>query len=149
MSQAEAFLSAKEERQVVSAITKAEKNTTGEIRIHIDEISETEVFKRAKEAFVTLAMDKTQNRNGVLFYVSVKDREFAICGDIGIDKITPNNFWEEIKDTVISYFKHSEFVDGLVKGIEMTGKSLKKYFPYEKNDIDELPDEISYKSKAK
>lgn len=149
MSNAEAFLSAKEEKQIISAIKEAEKNTSGEIRIHIDEVSETDVFLRAKQAFITLEMDKTKNRNGVLFYVSVKDHEFAICGDIGIDKVTPSDFWEEIKDTVIGHFKRSEFVDGLIKGIEFAGESLKKYFPYEDDDIDELPDEISYNGKAK
>ena len=149
MSNAEAFLSAKEERQIISSIKEAEKTTSGEIRIHIDEVSETNVLKRAKQAFVTLEMDKTENRNGVLFYVSVKDREFAICGDIGIDQITPSDFWEVIKDTVIDHFKRSEFVDGLIKGIEMASKSLEKYFPYEDDDIDELSDEISYEGKAK
>jgi len=149
MSHAEAFLSAKEEKQIVLAIKKAEKNTSGEIRVHIDEISETEVFKRAKEAFIALSMDKTQNRNGVLFYVSVKDREFAICGDVGIDKVTPDDFWNDIKDTVLDHFKRSEFVVGLVKGIKLAGESLKKYFPYKDDDIDELSDEISYETKAK
>jgi uncharacterized membrane protein len=149
MSNAEAFLSAKEEKQIIAAIKEAEKNTSGEIRIHIDEVSETDVFIRAKQAFIILEMDKTKNHNGVLFYVSVKDSKFAICGDIGIDKVTPDDFWEEIKDTVISHFKRSEFVDGLVKGVEMAGESLKKYFPYKDDDLDELPDEISYEGKAK
>lgn len=149
MSHAEAFLSVKEEKQIILAIKKAEKNTSGEIRIHVDEVSETEVLKRAKQAFISLEMDKTENRNGVLFYVSVKDHEFAICGDVGIDEVAPSDFWDDIKDAVIDHFKRSEYVEGLVNGIEMAGESLKKYFPYEDYDVDELSDEISYKSKAK
>ena len=144
MSKAEAFFSKKEEKQIISAIKKAEKNTSGEIRIHIDESSESDCFVRAKQAFIALKMDNTKNRNGVLFYISAIEKEFAICGDVGIDKLTPADFWEEIKDIIIFHFKKNEFVMGLTKGIEMTGDSLRKYFPFEDDDIDELPDEISY-----
>jgi len=144
MSKAEAFFSKKEEKQIISAIKKAEKNTSGEIRIHIDESSESDCFVRAKQAFIALKMDNTKNRNGVLFYISAIEKEFAICGDVGIDKLTPADFWEEIKDIIIFHFKKNEFVMGLTKGIEMTGESLRKYFPFEDDDIDELPDEISY-----
>ena len=76
------------------------------------------------------------------------EKEFAICGDVGIDKSAPADFWEEIKDVVILHFKKNEFVMGLTKGIEMAGESLKEYFPYEDDDVDELPDEISYDGKT-
>ena len=149
MSKAEAFFSKKEEKQIISAIKKAEKNTSGEIRIHIDESSESDCFVRAKQAFIALKMDNTKNRNGVLFYISAIEKEFAICGDVDIDKLTPADFWEEIKDIIIFHFKKNEFVMGLTKGIEMAGESLRKYFPFEDDDIDELPDEISYEGKTK
>lgn len=149
MSKAEDFLSAKEEIQIISAIKKVEKNTSGEIRVHVDEESESDSLTRAQNAFKALNMHETKSRNGVLFYISAVEKEFAIWGDIGIDKVTPDDFWNKIKDTVLGHFQRSEYVDGLVKGIEMAGESLKKYFPYEDDDIDELPDEISYKSKAK
>ena len=149
MTKAERLFSNKEEKLIISSIKKAEKNTSGEIRIHIDESSDSDCLTRAKQAFIALKMDKTKNKNGVLFYISAGEKEFAICGDIGIDKVAPSDFWEEIRDTVIDHFKKSEFVDGLVTGIKMAGKSLEKYFPYKDDDIDELPDEISYEGKAK
>ena len=149
MSKAEAFFSKKEEKQIISAIKKAENNTSGEIRIHIDESSDSDCLVRAKQAFITLKMDKTKNRNGVLLYISAIEKKFAICGDVGIDKLTPADFWEEIKDVVLLHFKKNEFVMGLTKGIEMVGDFLRKYFPFEDDDIDELPDEISYEGKAK
>ena len=149
MTKAEGLFSDKEEKQIISAIKKAEKNTSGEIRVHIDESSDSDCFVRAKQAFIALKMDKTKNRNGVLFYISAMEKEFAICGDVGIDKLTPADFWEEIKDIVILHFKKNEFVLGLTEGIEMAGESLKKYFPFEDDDVDELPDEISYEGKTK
>ena len=89
-------------------------------------------------------MHLTQERNAVLFHVAPFDHNFTIIGDVGIDKVTPDNFWEEIKDEVINHFKVNLFTEGLCKGIEMTGLALKNYFPYQSDDINELPDEISY-----
>ena len=149
MIKAEGLFSNKEEKQIISAIKKAENNTSGEIRIHIDESSESDCLVRAKKAFIALKMDKTKYRNGVLFYISALEKEFAIYGDVGIDKSTSADFWEEVKDVVILHFKKNEFVMGLTKGIEMAGESLRKYFPFEDDDVDELPDEISYEGKTK
>jgi len=148
MTKAENLFSAKEERKIISAIKKAEKNTSGEIRVHIDESSDSDALVRAKQAFIALKMDNTKNRNGVLFYISATEKEFAICGDVGIDKVTSDNFWEDIKEIVIRHFRKNEFVMGLTKGINMAGDSLKEYFPFEDDDVDELPDEISYVGKT-
>jgi len=149
MTKVEGLFSDKEEKQIISTIKKAEKNTSGEIRVHIDESSDSDCLSRAKQAFFALKMDKTKNRNGVLFYISASEKEFAIYGDVGIDKHTRADFWETIKDTVILHFKKNEFIVGLTKGIEMAGESLKKYFPFEDDDVDELSDDISYDGKVK
>src|SRR5690625_3935183 len=89
-------------------------------------------------------MTETKDRNGVLFHVSIKDRKFTIIGDKGINEKVPEDFWNEIKNGVIKKFKKEKYVKGLSKGIRMTGKALKKYFPYEDDDVDELPDEITW-----
>ena len=109
MTKAESFLSAKEEKRIIAAIKKAEKNTSGEIRVHIDESSGGSTLDRAEHAFLVLKMDETKDRNGVLFYVSVADNTFAICGDKGIHLATPIGFWKEINDTVISAFEQEMF----------------------------------------
>lgn len=138
------FLSPKQEQKIIEAIQAAEKNTSGEIRVHIEFESSTDHFKSALEVFQQLGMDQTKERNAVLFHVAPYDRNFTIIGDVGIDKITPDDFWEEIKNEVISYFKEDRHTKGLCVGIEMTGEALKKYFPYQENDQNELSDEISY-----
>jgi uncharacterized membrane protein len=143
MAKTEAFLSKEDEQEIVQAIVSAEKNTSGEIRVHIEERSEKAPLDRAQEVFFELHMNETKDRNGVLFYVCVADKKFAIIGDEGIDKVVESDFWDCTKDIVISNFKESNFKNGLVEGILRAGERLKKYFPYQSDDVNELSNEIS------
>ena len=143
MSATEDFLSTEEEKVIVEAIVSAEQQTSGEIRVHIEDHSDEEVLTRAQQIFNHLEMDKTNARNGVLFYIGVQDRHFAIIGDVGIDKVVPHDFWDCTKDIVIEHFKKQEYCKGLVMGIQRAGEQLKKYFPNSANDANELPNEIT------
>ncbi len=143
MAKTEAFLSKEDEQEIVQAIVSAEKNTSGEIRVHIEERSEKAPLDRAQEVFFELHMNETKDRNGVLFYVCVADKKFAIIGDEGIDKVVESDFWDCTKDIVISNFKEANFKNGLVEGILRAGERLKKYFPYQSDDVNELSNEIS------
>ena len=143
MSKTEDFLTVKQEAKIVEAIRLAEENTSGEIRVHIEEKSEKPSIERAKEVFNALEMYKTEARNGVLFYINVSNHQFAIIGDEGIDKVVPEDFWESTKEIVIKHFKEKKHKKGLVKGIKKAGEQLKHYFPFQSNDTNELPNEIS------
>ena len=88
-------------------------------------------------------MDNTKAENGVLFYVAIDDRKFAICGDRGIDKKVPDDFWEATKELMQSHFKQGKFKQGLIEGIHSAGEQLRTYFPWDTDDRNELPDEIS------
>ena len=143
MSKTEDFLSKTEEQEIVQAIVEAEKNTSGEIRVHIEEHTEKSPLERAQEVFFELKMDETQDRNGVLFYICVSDKKFAILGDKGINEAVESDFWDCTKDTVIANFKEGNFKKGLVEGILRAGERLKKYFPYQSDDTNELSNEIS------
>jgi uncharacterized membrane protein len=141
------FFNETEQQQIVQSIKDAEKNTSGEIRIHIESDCPGDVLDRAAFMFAKLEMHKTELRNGVLFYLSVNDKKFAILGDAGINAVTPDNFWDGIKETILAKFKNAEFANGLETGIKMAGEALKKHFPFDKNDINELSDEISFGKK--
>jgi uncharacterized membrane protein len=143
MAKTEAFLSKEDEQEIVQAIVSAEKNTSGEVRVHIEKRSEKAPLDRAQEVFFELHMNETKDRNGVLFYVCVADKKFAIIGDEGIDKVVESDFWDCTKDIVISNFKEANFKNGLVEGILRAGERLKKYFPYQSDDQNELSNEIS------
>jgi uncharacterized membrane protein len=147
MVKAEDFFTKEEKEKIVEAIKSAEKNTSGEIRVHLENNLKGDVLDRAAFLFQKLRMHTTEKRNGVLFYLAVADRKFAIIGDAGINAVTPENFWDEIKANMLSLFKEEKFTEGIIKGINMAGDALKKYFPYKSEDVNELSDEISFGKK--
>ena len=147
MSLAKKFLSPSEQEQVVNAIKEAEKNSSGEIRLHIEDNCKEDLLDHAAFIFEKLEMHKTELRNGVLFYVSIDPHGFAILGDAGINQKVPDNFWESTKNHVIENFKKGDYSKGLAEGIIMAGEQLKKYFPYQTDDVNELSDEISFGGK--
>jgi uncharacterized membrane protein len=142
MSKAEAFLTAQEEADVIKAIVAAERNTSGEIRVHIEGHTTMDHFERALEVFHQLKMDNTKEGNGVLIYVAVQDRQFVIYGDRGINEVVGNDFWDDTKDAIQEQFKKGNFKQGLIDGILRAGEALEKYFPW-RNDTNELSNEIS------
>lgn len=143
MSQVEAFLTADEEQQIVNAILEAEKNTSGEIRVHIEATTKIDHFSRAQQVFHFLKMDNTKDENGVLLYVAVEDKKFVIYGDRGIDRAVPRGFWESTKEIIATHFKKGEFKDGIVAGVLNAGKELEAHFPWHHGDQNELSDAIS------
>lgn len=143
MSKVEEFLTKAEEQEIVDAIKVAEKNTSGEIRVHIEETTSIDAFERAMEVFHLLNMDQTQLKNGVLIYLAVKDKAFAICGDKGIDDAVNDDFWDCTRDVMRKHFREGNFKQGLIDGILRAGEQLQKYFPYQDGDTDELSNEIS------
>ncbi|MBN1118939.1 MAG: TPM domain-containing protein [Bacteroidales bacterium] len=141
---ADKFFTDKQKKTIVEAIAEAENNTSGEIRVHIENTCSEDVLDRAAFLFEKLEMHKTEKRNGVLFYLAVNDRKFAILGDAGINAVTSADFWDKIKEELILHFKESNFTEGLSKGIRMSGEALKQHFPYKTDDKNELTDEISF-----
>lgn len=142
MSRVEDFLTANEEQEIVEAILAAERNTSGEIRVHI-EAHTLDHYERAKEVFHLLKMDNTKQENGVLIYVAVNDKKFSICGDKGIDRVVPKDFWESTKSIIEEHFKKGAYKSGIVTGILKAGTELEHHFPWIHDDTNELSNEIS------
>ena len=135
----------KEEKELIkSAVQEAETSTSGEIRVHIDNHCRGDVMDRASWWFAKLGMHRTELRNGVLFYLAVKDHQFAILGDTGINSKTDDDFWDQIKEEMLTHFREGRFAQGLQEGILRAGKQLKEHFPYQSDDVNELSDEISF-----
>lgn len=138
------YLTEKDKLEITNAIRVAETNTSGEIRVHLEKHCIGEVLDRAAYLFEKLEMHKTELRNGVLFYVAVEDKKFAILGDAGINQKVPEDFWESTKDVVIEKLKEGKIAKGLASGIVKAGEQLKTHFPYQDDDVNELSDEISF-----
>lgn len=138
------FFSKEQQTQILSSVMEAEKDTSGEIRVHIETSCKEDVLDRAAWVFDKLGMKKTAERNGVLFYLAVNDKKFAIIGDAGINARVPAGFWDEISALLQKNFRDGRITEGLSEGISLAGKQLKTHFPYKKDDVNELPDEISF-----
>jgi uncharacterized membrane protein len=143
MSKVEDFLTKEEEQEIIEAIRLAEKETSGEIRVHIEKSTSIAAFDRALEVFHLLKMDETQLKNGVLIYLAVDNHQFVICGDKGINNVVEPDFWDCTKDLMVSHFKAGNFKQGLIEGILRAGSRLQLHFPWNEGDNDELSNEIS------
>jgi uncharacterized membrane protein len=144
MPNAANFFAKEQQEDIRQAILNAELDTSGEIRVHIENTCPGEVLDRALNIFTKLEMEKTANRNGVLIYLAVKNRKFAVIGDKGINDVVTDNYWDSIKNRMLDHFRENHFTEGLVEAITATGIQLKKYFPYLTDDKNELSDEISF-----
>jgi uncharacterized membrane protein len=138
------FFTKEQREDIRQAILNGELDTSGEIRVHIETNCKGEVLDRAAYLFKRLKMHETELRNGVLFYLAVKNRKFAVIGDMGINSMVPEDFWDEIKLILLNNFREDRFTDGLVEGIGKVSEKLKEHFPYQTDDINELPDDISF-----
>ena len=138
------FFTKEEGDRIVEAIRKAETQTSGEIRVHLEMNCRNRTMADAVVIFDRLGMRDTKERNGVLFLIVPEKRELAIYGDIGIHNATHDGYWAEVMDHVQARFRQGLHADGICEGIAMVGDKLKQKFPYQKGDINELPDEISY-----
>jgi uncharacterized membrane protein len=139
------FFSKEDDIKIITAIKEAEKDTSGEIRVHFQKKLKGNVLDTAIDTFYSLKMDETKERNGVLFFFVPKKKLFAIIGDEGINSVVPENFWEEVKIIIENNFKSGKKADGICTAIHLAGEKLKQFFPYKDfYDINELPDEISY-----
>ena len=138
------FFSKEEKEEIKKAIQTAELNTSGEIRVHIENKCTESELDRAAYWFSKLKMHITALRNGVLFYMAITDQKFAIIGDIGINAKVKSTFWDETKELMQGFFKEEKYAQGLSIGIIQAGMQLKENFPYQTDDVNELSDEISF-----
>ncbi len=137
------LLTKEHKKKIVDSIQQAETNTSGEIRVHLESLCNGDPCERAVYVFSHLKMQQTKDRNGVLIYLAVKSRKFAIIGDVGINEKVGTDYWNDTKDMMADHFRKGEFAEGLAEAVLSVGEKLKAYFPYQRDDVNELSDEIS------
>jgi len=138
------FLSREQEEEIIKSIRSAEEKTSGEIRVHIQKKLKGPLMDHAAKVFRELKMDQTDARNGVLIFIVPSSRQFCLLGDSGIDRVVPENFWEDIKDDLSLHFRENRMAEGLIVNIRRIGEKLKAHFPIKTDDKNELPDTISF-----
>ncbi len=134
------FLTRDERARVASAVRDAEAKTSGEIVVHVAHRAHYLPTLDARKVFEKMGMTNTRERNGVLFFVSVRDRKLAVIGDKGIHEHVAPDFWAEIVKDVEHHFAEGRFVEGLSQAIDRVGVELARHFPHRADDVNELPD---------
>jgi len=140
------FFTKEEQLSIVQAISDAENETSGEIRVHLTDHCKGDVLDAAAHMFRKLKMHKTELRNGTLVYLAIHDRKFAIIGDVGIHSKVPEGCWAQIKEQMAAHFSKNEYLNGLREGVTLIGHQLKAYFPLVSGHKNELPNELSFGS---
>lgn len=139
------FFSEAEKERLLQAIRQAERLTSGEIRLFVESrCGYVDPMDRAKEAFGPMGMSNTRLQNGVLLYVALLDKQFAILGDSGIHQKVGQGFWQEAAAKLKGQFRQGEIVPGLEACILTIGQSLRQHFPHQADDENELPDDIVF-----
>ena len=144
MADAKTFFEPDQVAAIKEAVIAAELKTSGEIRVYIENESGEVVLDKAANVFKQLDLHKTKARNGVLFYLAIQDRQFAILGDAGINEKVPADFWDNIKEHMQNRFRDGHFTEGMIEGIGMAGEKLQQHFPYTREDLNELEDDVIF-----
>jgi len=140
------FFNAEERQHIVDAVRQAEQRTSGEIRVFVESRCRfVDAIDRAAEIFFNLEMQKTENRNAVLIYVAMKDRQLAIFGDEGIHQRVTDEYWKAKVQKMIGKFNRDDYADGIRHCVLDIGEALHNHFPYDRQvDKNELPDDIVF-----
>ena len=138
------FIPSEGQRRIADAITAAERHTTGEICVHVTPRCRGNVMKRATRTFDRLHLYTTRRRNAVLIFIAYEDRKFAILGDTAINDVVPDGFWDAEVEELGRFLKAGRQVDGLCEVIAHIGERLSQYFPGERDDENELSNEVSF-----
>ncbi|MBI2095054.1 MAG: TPM domain-containing protein [Candidatus Omnitrophica bacterium] len=130
-------------QEIVEAIRRAESRTSGEIRVHVAKKCGEDVLGRARKIFMKLGMHRTKQRNGVLIFVALDSRFFAIVGDSGIHHAVGDSFWSGVRDKMAECFRKGGIREGILAGVAGVGEKLERYFPVGSADRNELPDTVT------
>ncbi len=98
--------------------------------------------RRAREQFFAQNLHLTENRTGVLIFVSVAERYAEIIADQAVHQRVPAGTWDGIVHNLTREIGAGRAADGFVHAIEAAGKHLADHFPPGALDKDELPNRL-------
>jgi len=140
------LLSEPDKTLIVDAIRASEKKTSGEIRVYAESHCKfVDSLDRAAQVFYSLKMDATENKNAVLVYVAIKDKQLAVFADEGIYHKAGVAFWNTAVKEMLLHFNSHDYGKGIAFVVTEIGNTLQSHFPYNSDtDKNELPDDIVF-----
>lgn len=141
-----AALTAAEEAAVVAAITAAEVDNRGEVRVHLEgQMPEgcPDPLARAEQLFGALGMADTRDGTAVLLYVAEGDRKAAVYAGPGVHGAREAGFWQGVIDAVAEGFGRGARAEGLVSALGQVGALLREAAPGDDTAGNELDDAVT------
>jgi uncharacterized membrane protein len=134
-------------RAIEQAIAKGESQHSGEVRFAVEPALEPAALlrglsarERALEVFSQLRLWDTDERNGVLIYLLLAERDIEIVADRGVNAKVSADDWEAICRTMEASLRQGRYGEAVVAGIEAASRLLARHFPSRADDRNELPD---------
>jgi uncharacterized membrane protein len=133
--------------RISNKIREKELHTSGEICLSIKEKRKISDYNRsikelAQKEFIRIGVDKTEDRTGILIFILLKERQFYIMADEGINSKVEQKVWDELSSKMAESFSHGEFAAGLLECINSIGEVLKEHFPIKPGDRNELTNKV-------
>jgi len=132
-----------EKEDIDQAVKNAEIESSCEFKVHVDPFCKEDTSKRSEDLFYKLEVDKTERHNGILFYAVLDCRKFIIKTDKDLEQTLPDGFWDDIYHVMLVNFRKGNYADGLSLAIQKAGEKLKPYYPWFKDDRNEVSDDLS------
>ncbi|SUT92995.1 TPM domain-containing protein [Actinobacillus lignieresii] len=134
-------------QRIEQAISHLEQQTSAELRVVVERKAKgkADAITRANQLFDELKMRETEERNGVLIYLSFKPHNLAIVGDKAIHEKVGQVFWQSVYDAMKQQCRQADYTQAICEGIKQVEAQLATYFPRRDNDMNELSNEVVIK----
>jgi uncharacterized membrane protein len=116
-------------KRVRDAILAVEATTTAPLRVSLAPYFWGDAYSVARRAFKRLRMDRTPERNGVLFFIVPSRRRFAVFADSRAHEKVGQEVWDHVARTIEEGLRAGNPTEGVIRGIEEAGRHLAKHFP--------------------
>lgn len=140
-----AFINELDHPAITAAIARAERQSTGQIRVFVSRRKVDDALPAAAKRFARLGMQKTAGRNAVLIYFAPVARRYAIVGDTAIhERCGGEAFWRAlVGETMAPLLRQGHFTAAIVSAVEAVGEQLAAHFPRAGAETaNELPDDV-------
>ena len=129
------------------AVAASEARHRGQIRFAIEGALDVQALRRhetprdrAHEVFAELRVWDTRERNGVLIYILIAERDVEIVADRGFDGRVTADEWQAVCAAIENAYSEGRWRDGALLGIDAITQLLVREFPRTgAPDVDEQP----------
>jgi len=138
------FFTKEEQSQIKQAIEQAERKTSAEIVVRLERNCPGDPLVHCRDLLQTLGITEAKSRSGAILFISLEDHKVAVFGDVNVDRVFSQEHWDALCSKLVLGFKEDRHCEALCEAIHWIGERLSGPLPYLKEDVNELPDDLSF-----